>query len=102
MVSRSNSITAENSLASDYLADHHLEHTPDGQYIRWHRANPIHPRNWSVWRKCFDTGLILLLDFFLYAQAIVTLDALRANFLIGQLLALLAYVLENRDIKSNR
>ncbi|OGM47176.1 MFS multidrug transporter [Aspergillus bombycis] len=67
MNSRSNSITGGNSLPSDYLADHHLEQTPDGQYIRWHRDNPLHPRNWSILRKCFDTGLILLLDFFLTA-----------------------------------
>ncbi|KAE8378046.1 major facilitator superfamily domain-containing protein [Aspergillus bertholletiae] len=71
----SNALAAETSFASDCLSEHHLELTPDGRYIRWHRGNPNHPRNWTVARKCFDTGLICLLDFilFLLGQVIGTI-----------------------------
>ncbi|PVH95586.1 MFS multidrug transporter [Periconia macrospinosa] len=32
--------------------------------VKWSKTNPRHPRNWSVWRKTFDFGLLIFLDFF--------------------------------------
>ncbi|KAE8389548.1 major facilitator superfamily domain-containing protein [Aspergillus alliaceus] len=49
-----------------YLQQNRLELTPDGQHIRWSHGNAIHPRNWPVLRKSFDTGLICLLDLLLF------------------------------------
>jgi len=33
-------------------------------YVKWKSDAEAHPRNWSVTRKCFDTGLIVMLDLF--------------------------------------
>ena len=47
---------------SDQLKDHGLVLGDDG-YIRWEAQNPDHPRNWKLWRKVYDTGVILFLEF---------------------------------------
>ncbi|KAJ5625768.1 hypothetical protein N7510_002077 [Penicillium lagena] len=52
-----------------HLQDHNLELTVDGQFVRWQRDNPKHPRNWTVRRKCYDMGLICLLDLFITATS---------------------------------
>ncbi|KAI1854654.1 hypothetical protein JX265_007478 [Neoarthrinium moseri] len=44
------------------LDEQGLELTPDGQHVRWSRANQRHPRNWSKARKAYDTGLIIWVD----------------------------------------
>ena len=33
-------------------------------HVKWRRDAAVHPRNWSMARKTFDTSLILLLDLF--------------------------------------
>lgn len=38
----------------------------DDGYIRWRPDSPDHPRNWSAYRKSFDTTLIFTLDLFTY------------------------------------
>ncbi|KAG5984364.1 hypothetical protein E4U55_005039 [Claviceps digitariae] len=48
----------------DLLELHQLEYTPDGESIRWSVSNKRHPRNWSTWRKGYDVGLVIFLDFF--------------------------------------
>lgn len=50
----------------EHLRDHYLELTPDGKFVRWLRENPKHPRNWPISRKVYDTGLVCLLDLFMY------------------------------------
>lgn len=32
--------------------------------VRWMKSNTRHPRNWSPWRKTYDFGLLIFLDFF--------------------------------------
>ncbi|KAL4884448.1 major facilitator superfamily domain-containing protein [Aspergillus karnatakaensis] len=46
------------------LEEQGLELTPDGQYVRWARTNPNHPRNWRTIRKVYDIGLIIFLEFY--------------------------------------
>lgn len=48
------------------LQEHGLECTADGQYVRWSRSNPRHPRNWSKARKIWDLGLIIWVDVYTY------------------------------------
>src|SRR5699024_8362524 len=36
---------------SAYLAEHDLEFTPDGKFVRWQGKNKKHPRNWHIARK---------------------------------------------------
>ncbi|RFU25011.1 hypothetical protein B7463_g11325, partial [Scytalidium lignicola] len=36
----------------------------DGGRVRWKQDAAAHPRNWSTYRKCYDLGLIFLLDLF--------------------------------------
>lgn len=55
----------ENNLQA-LLEEHGLEYTPDGEHIRWLASNPKHPRNWSILRKTYDSGLIIILDLFTY------------------------------------
>ena len=40
-----------------------LERRGDG-LIYWRRDSADHPRNWSTWRKTFDTTIIILLEFY--------------------------------------
>lgn len=46
-----------------YLEKHGLE-MGDTNHVRWVKTNPRHPRNWSSWRKTYDFGLLIFLDFF--------------------------------------
>ncbi|KAI9643520.1 hypothetical protein NHQ30_008139 [Ciborinia camelliae] len=46
-----------------YLEKYGLE-MGDTNYVRWTKTNPRHPRNWSSWRKTYDFGLHIFLDFF--------------------------------------
>ena len=70
------SISSESTLSTgepkasviELLHDHYLELTPDGNYVRWLRHHPRHPRNWSSLRKTYDTVLICLLDLFMCDQ----------------------------------
>lgn len=59
-------VKTEHSRAETVLAEHQLEFTPDGQYVRWQRGNKSHPRNWPLWRRVFDITVVFLLDLFLY------------------------------------
>ena len=43
------------------LEDHGLELSDEG-HIRWQKTNPEHPRNWAIWRKAYDTSVILFLE----------------------------------------
>lgn len=58
----------------EHLRKHYFELTPDGSFVRWLRENPKHPRNWSVLRKTYDTGLICALDLFMYGHLYLTID----------------------------
>jgi len=40
-----------------------LERRQDG-LIYWRSDSAEHPRNWSTWRKTFDTAVIILLEFY--------------------------------------
>ncbi|KAJ5103500.1 hypothetical protein N7532_004029 [Penicillium argentinense] len=53
----------------EYLQEHYLEFAPNGKSIRWTHDNPRHPRNWPVWRKTFDIGIICALDLFITASS---------------------------------
>lgn len=59
------------------LQEHGLEFTADGQYVRWSRSNPRHPRNWSKARKIWDLGLIIWVD--VYTTAINSAGAAAAS-----------------------
>jgi hypothetical protein len=45
------------------LASHGLERRKDG-LVYWNSNSKDHPRNWSAWRKSFDTSVIVLLEFY--------------------------------------
>ncbi|KAJ5918752.1 hypothetical protein N7454_009896 [Penicillium verhagenii] len=51
------------------LREHHLELTSDGRFVRWMRDNPKNPRNWSIFRKTYDAGLVCILDLFITASS---------------------------------
>ena len=36
----------------------------EGGFVRWKADCPDHPRNWTVKRRAFDTGLIFMFDLF--------------------------------------
>ena len=38
-----------------------VELTGDGD-IGWDKQNPAHPRNWTAWKKGYNTGVILSLE----------------------------------------
>jgi len=40
-----------------------VERRQDG-FIYWRSDSADHPRNWSAWRKTFDTTVIILLEFY--------------------------------------
>jgi hypothetical protein len=40
---------------------HGLELGEDGQIV-WETSNPGHPRNWNLWKKTYNTVLILFLE----------------------------------------
>ena len=42
----------------------------DDGYVHWKKGSLHHPRNWSGWRKAYDTSLIVFLDFFTYVGCI--------------------------------
>lgn len=43
------------------LEAHGLELSIDG-HIQWNKQNPEHPRNWALWRKVYNTSVILFLE----------------------------------------
>jgi hypothetical protein len=43
------------------LGSHGLELTEDG-HVRWDKKNPAHPRNWTAWRKAYNTIVVLFLE----------------------------------------
>ena len=47
------------------LLEYGLERRADG-LIYWDSGSKDHPRNWSMWRKVFDTTIIILLEFYTY------------------------------------
>ncbi|KAJ5692855.1 hypothetical protein N7462_002278 [Penicillium macrosclerotiorum] len=53
----------------EYLQDHLFELTSNGKFVRWRCDNPRHPRNWSVFRKTYDVGVICALDLFITASS---------------------------------
>jgi MFS family permease len=51
----------------EHLKEHLIRHgleMGDEEHIRWEKTNRKHPRNWSSWRKTYDFGLLIFLDFF--------------------------------------
>lgn len=45
------------------LAEHGFQLTSSG-HVQWSTGNPLHPRNWTIARKCYDITLILLFEAF--------------------------------------
>ncbi|CAG7930576.1 unnamed protein product [Penicillium olsonii] len=60
------------------LREMQLELEPVTGRVRWNAANPKHPRNWSIARKVWDIGLIVLLE--LYTSAISTSGSTAARY----------------------
>ena len=50
-------------MLQDQLQLHGLEKRKNGS-VGWIMDTKHHPRNWPVWRKTYDTSLIIFLDFF--------------------------------------
>lgn len=48
-----------------------LELSEDG-YIRWNNRCPAHPRNWTLWRKAYNTGVILFLELITYLRPLLS------------------------------
>ncbi|CAI7597405.1 unnamed protein product [Penicillium glandicola] len=70
-ISSASTLTTDEPKASviELLHEHYLELTTDGNYVRWLRDHPRHPRNWSGVRKTYDIVLICLLDLFITASS---------------------------------
>ena len=49
----------------DFLSASGLERRDDG-LVYWRCDSRDHPRNWSHRRKCFDTFIIIFLEFYTY------------------------------------
>lgn len=56
------STTASPRILSD-IDELGLRLVEDG-FVRWKPDATGHPRNWGLWRKAFDSGVILMLDLF--------------------------------------
>lgn len=61
-----NLINSEQYAAMDRLG---LRLADDG-FVKWKADASTHPRNWSVGRKTFDTGLIFVFDLFTYVTLV--------------------------------
>ncbi|KMQ45668.1 MFS multidrug transporter [Trichophyton rubrum] len=84
----------ENNLQA-LLEEHGLEYTPDGEHIRWLASNPKHPRNWSMLRKIYDSGLIIILDLFTTAVSTAgsaAADHARHEYGLSRTLAVFLFV----------
>ncbi|KAJ5157851.1 uncharacterized protein N7482_008951, partial [Penicillium canariense] len=60
---------SKESVTSEQLLHHGLELSSTG-YIQWRQDCKDHPRNWSLWRKTYDTSIVMFLEF--YTTAIST------------------------------
>ena len=75
------------------LIKHGLELGEDG-YIHWKKSNRSHPRNWSTWRKIYDFGLLIFLDFFttvISTAGTPASEQARLDLNIGRTLALFSF-----------
>ncbi|KAL5333296.1 major facilitator superfamily domain-containing protein [Aspergillus crustosus] len=89
------SSTSQETELQALLEENGLELTADGKYVRWSAANQHHPRNWSMGRKMYDTGIIIFLD--LFTTAISTAGSSAADHAyeelgISRVLALFIFV----------
>lgn len=48
-----------------------LELIEDG-YIQWNKRCPAHPRNWTLWRKTYNTGVIFFLELITYLRPLLS------------------------------
>ncbi|XMA10266.1 hypothetical protein WAI453_003057 [Rhynchosporium graminicola] len=55
--------TAQGPILFNNLEELGLKLEDDG-VVQWKSDSPAHPRNWPLWRKSFDSGVILMLDLF--------------------------------------
>lgn len=51
------------TISPEQLARHGLEMSSSG-YIQWRRDCKDHPRNWSAWRKFYDTSTVMFFEFY--------------------------------------
>ncbi|OJJ05759.1 hypothetical protein ASPVEDRAFT_138139 [Aspergillus versicolor CBS 583.65] len=84
------------SLSDEQVARHGLEIDPETGYIRWRKDSKDHPRNWSTFRKTYDTSLVMFLEF--YTTVISTTGAAAAelaldNYTTSKMTLLVAFSL---------
>lgn len=58
------SLSTASSVTTEQLDRYGLEVDAVSGYIRWRKDSRDHPRNWSVWRKTYDTSLVMLLELY--------------------------------------
>ncbi|KAJ6158003.1 hypothetical protein N7485_010829 [Penicillium canescens] len=62
-------VDSQNAISPEQLERHGLELSSTG-YVQWRRDCKDHPRNWTVWRKLYDTTTAMFFE--LYTTAIST------------------------------
>jgi hypothetical protein len=48
-------------VTAEFLRDRGFERARDG-YVTWRPDAALHPRNWPLWLKLFNTGTVVMLD----------------------------------------
>jgi hypothetical protein len=56
-------VSAEKTLTPEQLSRHGLELSAT-DHVQWKSDCIDHPRNWSLWRKIYDTSIVMLLEFY--------------------------------------
>jgi hypothetical protein len=56
-------VSEQKTLTPEQLSHHGLELSATG-HVQWRKDCTDHPRNWSRWRKTYDTSVVMFLEFY--------------------------------------
>jgi hypothetical protein len=56
-------VSEQKTLTPEQLSSYGLELSVTG-HVQWRRDCKDHPRNWSWWRKTYDTSVVMFLEFY--------------------------------------
>lgn len=56
-------IPEQNAPTAEQFSRYRLELSATG-HVQWRKDCKDHPRNWSVWRKTYDTSIVMFVEFY--------------------------------------
>lgn len=56
-------LSEEKTLTPEQLSRQGLELSVTG-HVKWRKDCKDHPRNWPLWRKTYDTSIVMFLEFY--------------------------------------